>query len=129
MFNYIELWQSFLTNSCYRNPEWSQKAHRKFFDSYSVLTDYGACCLILPYLDFINPATKDLNPNEYRAKDFLSTFHGAKNGLKHGLKIILDLESFDYAYFQRESQGLLVALTDSADQPIINQDGFYIAPG
>ena len=113
----------------FRNLEWNQKYHRKFFNSYSVLTDYGACCLLLPYLDFINPATKDLNATEYRAKDFLSMFHGAKNGLKHGLKVILDLESFDYAYFPRESEGFLVALTDSADQPVINQDGFYIAPG
>ncbi len=42
---------------------------------------------------------------------------------------MLDLESFDYAYFPRESQGFLVALSNAADQPVINQDGFYVSPG
>jgi hypothetical protein len=113
----------------YFSLEWSQQYYRKFFDAYSVLTDYGACCLIVPYLDFVNPRTKNIDPDEYSAEDFLSIPRGAKNGLTYGLKILLDLESFDYAYFPRESQGFLVALSDAADQPVINQDGFYISPG
>jgi hypothetical protein len=109
--------------------EWSQSGFRKFFDAYSVVTDYGACCLIVPYLDFVNPKTKDLNPKQYSSEDFHSIPKGVKNGLKYGLKILLDLESFNYAYFPRESQGFLVALSDASDQPVINQDGFYISPG
>jgi hypothetical protein len=94
------------------------------------LTDYGLCCLIVPHLDFVDSRTKRLDPmTGYRAKDFLSIPTRAKNGPRFGLKMILDLESFDYAYFPRESQGFLVALTDAADQPVINQDGFYLSPG
>ncbi len=81
-------------------------------------------------MDFVNPKTKDIkNTLDYGVGDFLSIPRGVKNGLTYGLKILLDLESFDYAYFPRESQGFLVALSNAADQPVINQDGFYVSPG
>ncbi len=85
--------------------------------------------MIVPYLDFVNPKTKEIDPKNYSVEDFLSIQRGVKNGLKYGLKVLLDLESFDYAYYPRESQGFMVALSNAEDQPVISQDGFYISPG
>ena len=47
----------------------------------------------------------------------------------NGLKLILDMESFDYAYTDKGALGVRVALTDSRDQGLINQDGFNVMPG
>jgi hypothetical protein len=41
----------------------------------------------------------------------------------------LDVESFDYAYFPRGAKGFRVAIANALDQAVVNQDGFYIAPG
>ena len=49
--------------------------------------------------------------------------------VKRGLKLIMDVESFDYAYFPRGSRGFKVALSDGRDKAVINQEGFYVAPG
>lgn len=49
--------------------------------------------------------------------------------MKRGLKLIMDVESFDYAYFPRGSRGFKVALSDGRDKAVINQEGFYVAPG
>ena len=59
----------------------------------------------------------------------LNMFLGTKNGLQNGLKLVLDVENFDYAYYPRGAKGFRVALTNALDQAVINQDGFYIAPG
>jgi|FrelakmetLWP11LW_1041352.scaffolds.fasta_scaffold266141_1 hypothetical protein len=44
-------------------------------------------------------------------------------------KVVLDVESFDYAYFSRGAKGFRVAIVNALDQAVVNQDGFYIAPG
>jgi hypothetical protein len=94
------------------------------------MTDYGACCLIVPYLNLINPDTRNLDPaTEINGSLYHTIPDGAKNGLQNGLKIVLDVENFDYAYFPRGAKGFRVALTNALDQAVINQDGFYISPG
>ena len=32
--------------------EWKSQFKANFYDAYKTATDYGACCLITPYLDF-----------------------------------------------------------------------------
>ncbi len=46
---------------------------------------------------------------------------GAKNGLQNGLKLVLDVESFDYAYFIRGAKGFRVAIASALDQAVVNQ--------
>jgi hypothetical protein len=41
------------------------KVEKNFFDSSFTITDYGACSVIYPYLDFDNPNTKDLGNKHY----------------------------------------------------------------
>ena len=93
------------------------------------MTDYGACCVIVPYLDLVNPATVSLDPALYSGDLFHNIPKGAKNGLQNGLKLVLDVEHYDYGYFPRGARGFRVALSAATDQAVINQDGFYISPG
>jgi hypothetical protein len=93
------------------------------------ITDYGACCLIIPYLDFLNPETVDMDPSNYTGTHFHNIPFGAENGVTKGLKLILDVESFDYAYFPRAARGLKVSIADAREKAIVNQDGYYLMPG
>lgn len=54
---------------------------------------------------------------------------GVRNGIPNGLKVLLDVEAWNYAYFHRGAKGFMVALADQRDKAIVNQNGFYIAPG
>ena len=36
---------------------------------------------------------------------------------------------FDYAYFSRGAKGAKLVLSDHRDKAVVNQDGFYVAPG
>ncbi len=47
----------------------------------------------------------------------------------NGLKVILDVESFDYAFTDRGALGFRIALTDARDQAAIYQDSSNIFPG
>jgi len=85
--------------------------------------------MIVPYLNLINEETKNLNPNTVNSSWYHNIPKGAKNGLQNGLKLVLDVESFDYAYFPRGAKGFRVAIANALDQAVVNQDGFYIAPG
>ena len=84
---------------------------------------------MVPYLDFVNNATIEMDPSEYTGDDFHSIPYGARFSVKRGVKIILDVESFDYAYFERGARGFKVALSDARDKAVINQEGYYVAPG
>ena len=47
-----------------------------------MITDYGACCVIVPYLDLINEATINLDPLNYTGEMFHEIPKGAKNGIQ-----------------------------------------------
>ena len=66
----------------------------------------------MPFLNFINSLLK-----------------GAKTGKDNGYTMLLDIESFDYKFFNEGSEGLKVALVHHLDMPIMRQIGFHIAPG
>ena len=50
--------ESFVVHS-----KWKAKT-RDFFDAFHGATDYGACSMVLPFLDFENPDTYDLKPRQ-----------------------------------------------------------------
>ena len=70
-----------------------------------------------------------MDPSEYTSEHFHTIPLGAKNGEKRGLKLILDVETFEYAYFPRPNKGLKLSLADARDKAIVNQDGYYLKPG
>ena len=108
---------------------WKSTYNKYFFNSFHSLTDYGACANIYPHLDFENPLTRDAVDRQYNGTFLENVTYGVRNGLKNGLEIMADTEIFDYAYFFRHSSGFMVSLADNRDKAIINQKGFYIAPG
>jgi len=64
-------------------PDWSFGiTTHYFYDSFKSMTDYGSCCLIVPYLNLINPKTKNLNPSEYDNSFYHQIPRGSKNGLQ-----------------------------------------------
>ena len=110
--------------------DWKSIYSRDFYDAFKTATDYGACCLITPYLDFQNPKTKDISPENYTGADYHSIPKGVtRNGIQNGMKIILDVENYDYAYFPRGAKGFRAVVGDSRDKAVINQNGFYVAVG
>ncbi len=51
-----------------------------FFSTLLQVTDYGACCTITPYLDFVNPETSPMDPLNYTAQHYHSIPRGVQNG-------------------------------------------------
>ena len=49
---------------------------------------------------------------------------GTKNGQKNGLSMIIDVETFEYAYFPRGGMGFTVGLSDSGERKILRQEGW-----
>ena len=108
---------------------WKSKEPYYFYNAFKSTTDYGACCLITPYLDFELHKTKEQEVG-YTGADYHSIPKGITcNGIQNGLKVILDVESYDYAYFPSGSNGFLAVVGDSRDKEVIQQSGFYIAAG
>ena len=81
-------WKSNLLNS---------KSFSNTWESFP--TDKGACCGIFPQLDFENTRISNTSKIQYSGKDYHSIPKGSRNGIKNGLEVILDVESYDYGYF------------------------------
>ena len=77
--------------------------------------------MIIPWLDFENNETNTKPPSEYTGEDYHSLKRGVKNGLQNGLKMIVDIEGWDYAYFSRGAKGLRMVLGDPRDKMVVNQ--------
>jgi hypothetical protein len=77
----------------------------------------------------MNPKTEKIDSADYTGEDYLTVPKGARNGIRGGVQLILDVESFDYAYVKRGATGFRLSLTDPRDKPLMNQDSIYISPG
>ena len=97
--------------------------------AHKVVTDYGSCCLIVPYLYLVNTKTRNVNSLQLDNNLYHEIPKGVKNGIQNGLTLVLDVESFDHAYFSRSAKGFRIALTNALDKPVINLGGQYVAPG
>merc|ERR1719483_478817 len=101
----------------------------EYYETQKSHTDYGACCRLFPQLDFVNQNTKDLPTDQYTAEDFHSIQPNSKAGMENGLRLLVDVETFEYSFFPRGSEGLNIALANSRDRAVVTQQGFYIKPG
>jgi len=89
--------------------------------------DYGACCLITPFLDFGDGKIPDAyNITGYQ---WHSVPRGVQNGPMGGIKFVLDAETFAFAPMGHESVGFRIAIADPRDKPMIKQESFMISPG
>eukprot|EP00095_Tigriopus_kingsejongensis_P004041 maker-scaffold5_size1054832-snap-gene-5.11 protein:Tk04041 transcript:maker-scaffold5_size1054832-snap-gene-5.11-mRNA-1 annotation:"bursicon alpha" len=54
---------------------------------------------------------------------------GVKNGVNNGMTLMLDAEIYDYGDIRSPSNGFVLALHHHLDVPVIQQQGFNVAPG
>ena len=73
----------------------------------------------------------DLNQSCFflTGEDYLKIPVGAKNGMKGGFQMILDVESYDYAFCTGGATGFRMSMADPRDKPLMLWDSFNIAPG
>jgi len=107
----------------------STNSVRKFFNSWKVITDYGACCVVSPYINFINEETKGIDPDNYEGKHYQYISKGAHSGQFGGITFLLDVETFEYSYTDKVTVGLKIAFSDQRDMAMITQNGYNISPG
>ena len=93
-----------------------------FLDTEKYHTDFGSCCLITPLLNLELKKTS----KEIIGMDYHSVPKGMRNGMQNGLKIVIDVESFEYAYFPRQSIGFAAVVSDARDKVVVQQSGFNI---
>jgi len=77
----------------------------EYYETQKSHTDYGACCRLFPQLDFVNQKTKDLPTDQYTAEDFLSIQPNSKAGMENGLRLLVDVETFEYSFFSKRFRG------------------------
>jgi hypothetical protein len=71
---------------CFEEYAGSKKT---FFSAFRVGTDAGICCIIMPYLNFVNNNTVDWDPMQYSIADWHNVPRGVESGLLKGLRIVL----------------------------------------
>jgi len=54
---------------------------------------------------------------------------GALNGQLGGIKLLLDVETFELSYSGKGSAGFKLVFSDVRDNPMVRQDGYLISPG
>ena len=81
-------------------------------------TDFGICCRLYPQIDF-DDLEKDSKTDE---EIYVNKKPGVKNGLIHGLSVLLDAETFEYSSI-KSSTGFVVAFSDAAGRAMISQQG------
>ena len=121
-------------NKCYskilnflEHPE--SKTIKRFYNAYKLVTDFGVCCSICPYLNFVYEKTKDIDPEDYTTDDWKTVKTGSHNGESGGIKILLDVETFDFTFSNTDSHGFKIVFGNQRDKQIITQDGYLISTG
>ena len=107
----------------------SSKTVKTFYNAKFEVTDFGACCAIFPFLNFVNPDTVLMSPEEYTGEHWHSQKKGSLNGEYGGIKVLLDAESFDFSYTGKHELGFQIAFSDQCDTPSVRHDGYAVSPG
>lgn len=108
--------------------KWSDKPVKTFMNPkfWFESTEYGFCCIIIPYFDF------EASSNYFENKNFEDIWNiprgFANNGLQSGLMMTIDLEHYNHALVS-DSYGFKLGLTGPKDKIIMRNNGFDIHPG
>ena len=98
---------------------WKKKTYKFVNVKYMTgETDFGICCRLYPQIDF-DDLEKDSKTDE---EIYVNKKPGVKNGLIHGLSVLLDAETFEYSSI-KSSTGFVVAISDAAGRAMISQQG------
>jgi len=101
----------------------------EFYNAWLAIVDFGACCIVAPHLNFVNPKTVKVKMSAYTSEDWLTAPKGAQNGMLGGMKFLLDNELFDFSFTGKESAGFRIGFSDPRDKAMVKQDGYLISPG
>ena len=89
-------------------------------------TDWGACCLFVPHVDF--EGFKHIENLTY-GDQYHDLNANALNGETNGLRILLDVEQFNYAKHNKVAGGLKLVLHHHSVKPMIQYDSQLISAG
>ena len=109
----------------WRNFPNDERTHANIGPSFYP-TDFGACCLFVPHVDFEGlDETKNLTNSE----QWSALNADSLNGEINGLMLLLDTEQFNYAKPNKVPGGLKLALHHHSDKPMIQFSSQMISPG
>ncbi len=69
------------------------------------------------------------SPSDYNVTHWHSQPRGSYNGQYGGIKLLLDVDSYDFSFTGKESAGFRLVFSDVRDKPMMRQDGYLISPG
>ena len=88
-------------------------------------TDFGACCLFVPHLDF-----QAVKGNQTYDEIYSELIADAENGESNGLQLLLDAEHFNYGHIKSsDSVGFKIALHLHSDKPMMQFSSQLITAG
>jgi len=110
--------------------KYQDRPRRFFHATYRSQNDWGHCCEIVPYLDYENPNTTNMDGNDYTDQMWNEIPEGnARSGVRNGLRLLIDVESFEYASSDIGASGVKVAPIDKDSTAIMSQHGVYANEG
>ncbi len=68
-------------------------------------------------------------PDQYTGEHWHSQPKGSINGEYGGIKLVLDIESFDSSYYGEDSSGFRIAFSDIQDKPLITRESYLVPTG
>ena len=88
-------------------------------------TDFGACCLFVPHLDF-----HGVQKNQSLDKTYFDLKADAQHGRRNGLQLLLNAQEFNYGHIPAsDGVGFKVALHHHADKPMMQFSSQLINAG
>ena len=76
--------------------------------------DFGPCCIFVPELNIDRS-----HENESYIEQFHKTDFKAKHGEENGVKILFDIEQWNYGFIHGPASGLKVSLLDPTSKPMM----------
>ena len=71
-------------------------------------------------MNLINPETRNADAVNLDNKLYHGIPRGVRNGIHNGLRLVLDVESFDHTFFSSAAKGFKIAVSHALDKPAIN---------
>ena len=96
----------------------------EYFVPYLYPTDFGACCFFTPHF-----LLEQYDSNKTIAELYHGLKADSKNGASNGFDLVLDVEQWNYAYYDADAAGFQISLHHHADKPMIQFLSQLINPG
>ena len=123
--------QEFTSQSCpdlIIMSKYQNQGQKLFLDTFVNRNDYGQCCLVSPYLDFVNPV--QWNEKQDLGSIFNQIPEGmAKSGQSNGFSFLLDIERHEYTSEGTGAVGIKIGAIHHSSKTLLSQYGYYVQEG